>query len=90
MSAAQALDNDEYYAMLDSGTNAIIVPLHPRMEGEVAECQVPGTKHHSAHATNPEKPFSAQSSRNLDFRSIHIDQPHASTPQPSARPSWGS
>ena len=25
LSAAQALDNDEYYAMLDSGTNAIIV-----------------------------------------------------------------
>ena len=43
MSAAQALDNDDYYAMLDSGTNAIIVPLHPRMEGEVAECQVPGS-----------------------------------------------
>ena len=43
VSAAQALDNDDYYAMLDSGTNAIIVPLHPRMEGEVAECQVPGS-----------------------------------------------
>ena len=41
LSAAQALDNDEYYAMLDSGTNAIIVPLHSRMEGEIAECQVP-------------------------------------------------
>ena len=41
LSAAQALDNDEYYAMLDSGTNAIIVPLHLRMEGEAAECQVP-------------------------------------------------
>ena len=26
LSAAQALDNDECYAMLDSGTNAIIVP----------------------------------------------------------------
>ena len=48
----------------------------------------PPTKRHSAHATNPEKPFSAQSLRNLDFRSIHIDQPHASTPQRSARPSW--
>ena len=43
VSAAQALDNDDYYAMPDSGTNAIIVPLHPRMEGEVAECQVPGS-----------------------------------------------
>ena len=41
LSAAQALDNDDYYAMLDSGTNAIIVPLHPRMQGEIAECQVP-------------------------------------------------
>ena len=48
LSAAQALDNDEYYAMLDSGTNAIIVPLHPRMEGEIAECQVP-----SATVTGP-------------------------------------
>ena len=38
-------ENDEYYAMLDSGTNAIIVP---RMEGEVAECQVP-----SATVTGP-------------------------------------
>ena len=44
LSAAQALDNDEYYAMLDSGTNA----MHPRMEGEVAECQVP-----SATVTGP-------------------------------------
>ena len=26
LSATQALDNDQYYAMLDSGTNAIIVP----------------------------------------------------------------
>ena len=43
VSALQALDNEDYYAMLDSGTNAIIVPLHPRMEGEVAECQVPGS-----------------------------------------------
>ena len=43
VSAAQALDNDDYYAMLDSGTNAIIVPLHPRMEGEIAECQVPSS-----------------------------------------------
>ena len=48
VSAAQALDNDECYAMLDSGTNAIIVPLHPRMEGEIAECQAP-----SATVTRP-------------------------------------
>ena len=37
VNAAQALDDDEFYAMLNSGTNAIIVPLHPRMEGEVAD-----------------------------------------------------
>ena len=48
LSAAQALDNDQYYAMLDSGTKAIIVPLHPSMQGEVAECQVP-----SATVTGP-------------------------------------
>ena len=48
VNAAQALDDDEFYAMLDSGTNAIIVPLHPRMAGEVAECQVP-----SATVTGP-------------------------------------
>ena len=41
LSAAQALDNDEFYAMVDSGTNAIILPLHPRMQGDIAECQVP-------------------------------------------------
>ena len=39
LSAAQALDNDQYYAMVDSGTNAIIVPSHPGMKGEIAECQ---------------------------------------------------
>ena len=48
MSAAQALDNDQYYAMVDSGTNAIIVPLHPGMQGEIADCQVP-----SATVTGP-------------------------------------
>ena len=48
LSAAQALDNDKYYATLDSGTNAIILPLHPRMQGDVAECQVP-----SATVTGP-------------------------------------
>ena len=48
LSAAQALDNDQYYAMLDSGTNAIIAPLHLRMQGEIAECQVP-----SATVTGP-------------------------------------
>ena len=48
LSATQALDNDQYYAMLDSGTNAIIVPLHPSMQGEIAACQVP-----SATVTGP-------------------------------------
>ena len=48
LSAAQALDNDQYYAMVHSGTNAIIVPLHPGMQGEIAECQVP-----SATVTGP-------------------------------------
>ena len=48
LSAAQALDNDQYYAMVDSGTNAISVPLHPGMKGEIAECQVP-----SATVTGP-------------------------------------
>ena len=43
LSAAEARDNDEHYAMVDSGTNAIILPLHPAMQGEVAECQVPST-----------------------------------------------
>ena len=32
LSTAQALDSDQYYAMVDSGTNAIIVPLHPGMQ----------------------------------------------------------
>ena len=36
MNAAEAKENDEYYAMVDSGTNAIILPLHPDMEGEIA------------------------------------------------------
>ena len=48
VSAARALDNDKYYAMVDSGTNAIIVPLHPNVRGEIAECQVP-----SATVTGP-------------------------------------
>ena len=32
--------SDEYYAMMDSGTNVIIVPLRPDMSGEIAECKV--------------------------------------------------
>ena len=48
LNAAEARDKDEYYAMVDSGTNAIILPLHPQMEGDIAECQVP-----SATVTGP-------------------------------------
>ena len=48
LNAAEARDQDEHYAMVDSGTNAIILPLHPSMEGEIAECQVP-----SATVTGP-------------------------------------
>ena len=48
LSAAQTLDKDQYYAMVASGTNAIIVPLHPGMHGQIAECQVP-----SATVTGP-------------------------------------
>ena len=48
LNAAEARDHDECYAMVDSGTNAIILPLHPSMEGEIAECQVP-----SATVTGP-------------------------------------
>ena len=44
----EAGDSDEYYAMVDSGTNAIILPLHPQMVGDIAECQVP-----SATVTGP-------------------------------------
>ena len=33
--------SDEYYAMVDSGTNVTIVPLHPDMCGEKAERKVP-------------------------------------------------
>ena len=48
LSAAQALDSDEFYAMVNSDTNAIILPLRPRMQGDIAECQVP-----SATVTGP-------------------------------------
>ena len=48
LNAAEARDSDDYYAMVDSGTNAIILPLHPRMVGDIAECQVP-----SATVTGP-------------------------------------
>ena len=46
LSAAQASDNDEFYAMVESGTNAIILPLHPRMH-----CRMPSPKRYS-HRTN--------------------------------------
>ena len=40
-SAVQA--SEDCYAMVDSDTNAIIVPLHPDLCGEVAECKVPSS-----------------------------------------------
>ena len=46
--AARTPASDKKYAMVDSGTNAIIVPLHPGMKGKIAECQVP-----SATVTGP-------------------------------------
>ena len=48
LSQMQVLDSERYYAMVDSGTNAIILPLHPDMRGDEAECQVP-----SATVTGP-------------------------------------
>ena len=33
--------SDDSCAMMDSETNAITVPLHPDMCGEIAECKVP-------------------------------------------------
>ena len=38
--------SDECYAMVDSGTNAVIVPQHPDVCDEAAECRVPSTKVH--------------------------------------------
>ena len=35
--------SEDYYAMMDSGTNAIIVPLCPDIYGEIAECRVPSS-----------------------------------------------
>ena len=32
------------YVMVNSGSNAIIVPLHPGMCGEIAECKVPSLR----------------------------------------------
>ena len=33
--------SDDYYATMDSGTNAVIVRLHPDMSGEIAERKAP-------------------------------------------------
>ena len=44
LSAAQALDSDEFYAMVDSGTNAIILPLRPQMR---RNCRMPSPECHS-------------------------------------------
>ena len=39
--AVKAPVANDYYAMVDSGTNAVIVPLHREMCGEFAKCKVP-------------------------------------------------
>ena len=57
---ATQVDNDQYYALLDSGTNVIIVPLHPSMQGEIAECQVP-----SATVTGPIQVYEFGGARRL-------------------------
>ena len=49
------MDTDQYYAMVDSGTNAIIVPLHPSMKGEIAECQVPSATVKQVYSHNGAK-----------------------------------
>ena len=46
------------------------------LQGVKVSPLLPSTKRHSAHATNPEKPISAQSLRNLRFQ---VD-PHRSAP----------
>ena len=43
MSCAAVSVSEDYYAMMDSGTNAIIVPLHPNMCGEIAERRAPSS-----------------------------------------------
>ena len=35
--------SEDYYAMMDSGASAIIVPLHPDTFGEIAECRLPSS-----------------------------------------------
>ena len=39
--AVEAPVSDDSYAMVDSGNNATIAPLHPEMCGEIAKCKVP-------------------------------------------------
>ena len=43
VSCAAVSVSEDYYAMMDSGTNAIVVPLHPNMCGEIADCRVPSS-----------------------------------------------
>ena len=43
VSCAAVNVSEDYKAMMDSGTNAIIDPLHPCMCGEIAECRVPSS-----------------------------------------------
>ena len=46
--AARAPDSDKY----DSGTTAIIVPLHPDVKGEITECQVPSATVSWSHSSS--------------------------------------
>ena len=47
VSCAAAHVSEDYYAMMDSGTNAIIVYLRPDRCGEIAECRVPSSIVHA-------------------------------------------
>ena len=66
--AVRALDNDQHYAMVDSGTNPIIVPLHPAMRGDIAERQVP-----NATVTGP----TAQVFEHLGARQLVVALPQS-------------
>ena len=46
MSCSATQVSEDCYAMVDSDTNAVIVPLHPDMCGEIAKCKVPSSLDH--------------------------------------------
>ena len=43
--------DDVEHGIVVTGTNAIIVPLRPRMKGEIAECQAPSAHSHWSHCS---------------------------------------